>query len=337
MAGEATRILLQDVEKRERKRQQNRIAQRNYRRNQKQRIQALEAALGQLEPLDPACTLASPATSSTDTFELPSTSPPTASTMTLQPSNPTTSPCDDHALWSLDNAWKPQPQPQLQQQPQAQQHPQPITPLTPTPTTTDMLPTTTPPPPSSQPQTLTTSTTTGTTSPTGPPPIAGETPRSPLHLALLHNHTPIIRLLLDRGADPSKPDPHPSSQGSAPLHIAAERGSESLTALLLEKGADVEGRDGRGRTALMRAVMGPSLSISNDEGRCPCGGYRGNNDDTDGSREENREGVVRLLLEASADVNARDARGKMALHWAVESGLEGLVVLLLQYGADVDA
>lgn len=31
MAGEATRILLQDVEKRERKRQQNRIAQRNYR------------------------------------------------------------------------------------------------------------------------------------------------------------------------------------------------------------------------------------------------------------------------------------------------------------------
>lgn len=31
VTGEATRILLQDVEKRERKREQNRIAQRNYR------------------------------------------------------------------------------------------------------------------------------------------------------------------------------------------------------------------------------------------------------------------------------------------------------------------
>lgn len=90
----------------------------------------------------------------------------------------------------------------------------------------------------------------------------------------------------------------------------------------------------------MRAVMGPGTSRFDGEGACSrCGGNGGNiKDDTlDESKEGNREGVVRLLLEASTDVNARDARGKMALHWAVESGSEGLVLLLLQYGADVEA
>ncbi|OHF02036.1 hypothetical protein CORC01_02615 [Colletotrichum orchidophilum] len=59
MAGAATgdhgaSQLLQDLNKRERKRQQNRTAQRTYRRNQKHRIQALEAAVAQsVEGLTP--------------------------------------------------------------------------------------------------------------------------------------------------------------------------------------------------------------------------------------------------------------------------------------------
>jgi ankyrin repeat domain-containing protein 50 len=49
------------------------------------------------------------------------------------------------------------------------------------------------------------------------------------------------------------------------------------------------------------------------------------------------EGIVKLLLEAKADVDAEDDSGRMPLSYAAENGYEGIVKLLLEVKADVNS
>ncbi len=53
--------------------------------------------------------------------------------------------------------------------------------------------------------------------------------------------------------------------------------------------------------------------------------------------ESNNTEIARMLLEACVDVNAVDALGSTALHIAVKLRSEQLVMLLLEYGADINA
>ncbi|KAJ5152754.1 uncharacterized protein N7482_009232 [Penicillium canariense] len=53
--------------------------------------------------------------------------------------------------------------------------------------------------------------------------------------------------------------------------------------------------------------------------------------------EEGHEGVVRLLVEKGADIEARDTSGRTALSWAAEKGHENIVRLLLEKGVDIEA
>ena len=48
-----------------------------------------------------------------------------------------------------------------------------------------------------------------------------------------------------------------------------------------------------------------------------------------------RTRIVRVLIAAGADVNARDARGRTALMWASYMGYRDVVDVLLAAGADV--
>ena len=64
--------------------------------------------------------------------------------------------------------------------------------------------------------------------------------RRPLSAALEFGHDAIVRLLLERGADPTWPDADDSPRGAA-LHIAARRGNQELVELLLAHGADPNG------------------------------------------------------------------------------------------------
>ena len=63
------------------------------------------------------------------------------------------------------------------------------------------------------------------------------TRRRPLSAAVEFGHERIVRLLLERGADPTWPDADDSPRGSA-LHAAARAGNRPLVELLLAHGAD---------------------------------------------------------------------------------------------------
>ncbi len=64
--------------------------------------------------------------------------------------------------------------------------------------------------------------------------------RRPLHAAADFGRLDIVRLLLERGADPTWPDADDSERGAA-LHAAARRGDREMVELLLEHGADPNG------------------------------------------------------------------------------------------------
>jgi ankyrin repeat protein len=64
--------------------------------------------------------------------------------------------------------------------------------------------------------------------------------RRPLSAAVEFGHARIVRLLLERGADPTWPDADGSTRGAA-LHAAARAGDRPLVELLLAHGADPNG------------------------------------------------------------------------------------------------
>jgi ankyrin repeat protein len=85
--------------------------------------------------------------------------------------------------------------------------------------------------------------------------------RLALSAAAEFGHLSVVRVLLERGADPTWPDAHDSKRGAA-LHAAARRGDRALCELLLVHGADPNGFvDAAGnavyaaRTPELRALM----------------------------------------------------------------------------------
>ena len=67
------------------------------------------------------------------------------------------------------------------------------------------------------------------------------------------NHLDVVRVLLERGADPNRPDP----AGWTPLIHATYFGSSlELISLLIEKGANLNAQNDRGVTALYLAAAG---------------------------------------------------------------------------------
>ena len=106
---------------------------------------------------------------------------------------------------------------------------------------------------------------------------------SALHVAYLKGHAPLVRTLLDLGADPNSADKVSSAghirevdsaeaAGWRPLHYAAA--NPKIAAMLIDAGADVALADESGFQALHCAVRLKNL---------PC---------------------MKLLIEAGADVNA---------------------------------
>lgn len=128
-----------------------------------------------------------------------------------------------------------------------------------------------------------------------------------LSLAAQNNQTKIVRLLLDRGADPNLQD-HKS--GWFPLMWAAYNGNNGILKLLMEHGADVNKRNSYGETPILHAAF------------------------------EGRDDTVKLLLEHGADFTAKNDRGFDAMKAAQNKGYYRIIEMLDKAGAqrqDADA
>ncbi|KAL3473977.1 ankyrin repeat-containing domain protein [Aspergillus californicus] len=131
------------------------------------------------------------------------------------------------------------------------------------------------------------------------------------------------------------------------VHIAAQKGHERILRVLLEQGkTDLNSTDSDGRTPLFHAVIGGHESVVR---LLLSNGARIAHLDCDQrsalhwAAHYKQLEVLRILLEhwmeheiESYDINACDDHGWNPLHLAVERGFEEGVLLLIQYGADTN-
>lgn len=162
-----------------------------------------------------------------------------------------------------------------------------------------------------------------------------------------------VSLLVQAGADVNAR----TELGATPLHWAVSQGNHATAARLLELGADPNARDNAGRVAdpvgcehfnnpVFFALATPEVVAG-----CIAAGadvnarthtFQGVNARPRSSplhhaaRVGRDPAVISLLLEADADVHARDDNGYMPLHHAARYGTPGMVRALLRAGAEVD-
>jgi ankyrin repeat protein len=162
----------------------------------------------------------------------------------------------------------------------------------------------------------------------------GRNPTDPMNHATEHD---IIRMLLDRGANPNmqlffRPKNRLFagagtlvSRGTTPLIRAAANGDVKVVEMLLAHGADVHLYQADHETPMIAAVNG--------------GGLFGG-----GSTESQAIAVLKVLHAAGADVNVlaiphplKRTRGGTALHYATRLRWKRAMALLVSYGAIVNA
>src|SRR5581483_4974067 len=157
--------------------------------------------------------------------------------------------------------------------------------------------------------------------------------RTPLMIAARRpGGTPIVKLLLEHGANPN-PNARPYAE-SSPLIEAIAAGDSSSVQLLLQHGADTKAAGQIALTAAVAARCAKCLDllaskITDKEA------YTGSLLTVVFSDIK----ATRLMLDHGADVNAYDPFGRTALMYAAISDLLPLdiVKLLIEHGADVNA
>ncbi|KAL8784353.1 MAG: hypothetical protein Q9213_004005 [Squamulea squamosa] len=173
------------------------------------------------------------------------------------------------------------------------------------------------------------------------------TDRTPLQESISSHNTSVAKLLLDRGASVSIHD----DEGWTPLHQAAYSGNVELINILVDKVCDTEARTfensiwsqsttrlatplflaaSTGQEAAVRALLArdadPRSRNINGELPIHIASWRG------------WAPVVRIMLDAGIDIEERDVRCEQTpLLMAASTGQTGVLKLLLERGADMDA
>lgn len=161
---------------------------------------------------------------------------------------------------------------------------------------------------------------------------------TPLHLAAGNGHVDMTKALLDRGASL---EIHNHVANFSALHVAASKGYKEVVALLLAKGSRLETRFENEQTS------GTSLTIAAEFGRSEVVRtlLRANADPQAKTRSGNTalhiaaskgyaQVVKELLSNKKTDVKARTPSGTTALHLAASNGHQDIVMALLHKGAD---
>ncbi|XP_050508366.1 putative ankyrin repeat protein RF_0381 isoform X1 [Diabrotica virgifera virgifera] len=180
---------------------------------------------------------------------------------------------------------------------------------------------------------------------------------TPLHKAVKRGDRELTRLLIKSGASVN----HINDQGDTPLHVASRFRTVVSAYILLKHGSDINRKNNLGFTPLHEAIHAEIVTmakwskinyydgIKTDANNEPLG-YRVQSDyDIAGNEfleyfphnyhlpigEIDNTVLVRILVEAGADVNQQTAEGWTPLHFAVQIGRTDIVDILLQNGASV--
>ena len=177
------------------------------------------------------------------------------------------------------------------------------------------------------------------------PPMGSEA----LFTAIENDDVEMVRLLVEAGADVNAAE---GFGGNTPLHEAVEKGDAEIVKILVAAGADVEAEGFMGRTPLsLAAEEGATEIMLILLGPGPDAGTSADGEDKEAASvppmgsealftaiENDDVEMVRLLVEAGADVNAAEGfGGNTPLHEAVEKGDAEIVKILVAAGADVEA
>ncbi|WP_242101847.1 ankyrin repeat domain-containing protein [Lysobacter sp. M2-1] len=165
---------------------------------------------------------------------------------------------------------------------------------------------------------------------------AGMTPLLAATRDSWHGRPEAVMTLLTNGADPRAAD----GEGNTPLHHAARSSDPGVAALLRDAAAELDVRNRDGVTPLGIACAAGNWRLARfllERGaKAEIDGASPALLSAAGSEEDDAAGVL-LLLKHKARIDARDARGRSALHEAAQAGHVEIMAALLAAGADVHA
>ncbi|KAL1383251.1 ankyrin repeat protein [Phyllosticta capitalensis] len=156
--------------------------------------------------------------------------------------------------------------------------------------------------------------------------------RTACFLAVEHGQDGIVKVLLEKGLDPSTTNP----QGQPLLHRATARNNLEVARLLLKHGAEVNQRDFDGRTAL---TANASISRQRlldfliEQGAKIQPYHRAGNHEMYEAAMYGATGVVEFFLKNGTDASITNDFGWTPLHGAAANGHLEIVKLLLEHDA----
>ncbi len=159
---------------------------------------------------------------------------------------------------------------------------------------------------------------------------------SPLYGASKYSHLTIAQYLIEHGADVNKVN----NMGSTPLYMASYKGNLEIARFLVDNGADVNKANNEGYTPLYAASLNENLEVVQ---LLIAHGADINKASRDGGwvplHTASHKGyleIVRTLIDSGADIHKASNEGGTSLYYASLEGRLEVAQLLIERGADVN-